>query len=51
MLYSNNEFMIYFGPNSAYRYTRIGRINATEEELKALLGGAETIDITFSFEK
>ena len=27
------------------------RINAAEEELKALLGGTETIDITFSFEK
>ena len=33
MLYSNNEFMIYFGPNSAYRYTRTGRIYAAEEEL------------------
>ena len=36
MLYSNNEFMIYFGPNSAYRYTRTGRIYAAEEEADSI---------------
>lgn len=37
VLYSGNQLVVFFGTNS-WRYTKIGHINLSEDELKELLG-------------
>ena len=46
VLYSGNQLVVFYGSNS-WSYTRLGKINLSDEELKNLLGnGDETITLS-----
>lgn len=46
VLYSGDQIVMFYGSNS-WRYTRLGKINLTEKELKDLLGNGD-VTITLS---
>ncbi len=47
ILYSGNQIVLFYGTNT-WNYTKIGKINITEEELKSILGEG---DITYTITK
>ncbi len=48
VLYSGNQLVVFYGSNS-WAYTRLGKINLSEKELKELLNKCD-VTITFSVE-
>ena len=48
VLYSGNQLVVFYGSNS-WSYTRLGKINLSDEELKKLLGNGD-VTITLSME-
>ena len=48
VLYSGNQLVVFYGSNS-WAYTRLGKINLTEKELKDLLSNGD-VTITLSME-
>ena len=48
VLYSGDQIVMFYGSNS-WRYTRLGKINLTEKELKDLLGHGD-VTITLSLD-
>ena len=48
VLYTGNKLVIFYGSNS-WEYTRLGKINLTEKELKDLLGNGD-VTITLSLD-
>ena len=48
VLYSGNQLVVFYGSNS-WSYTRLGKINLSEEELNSLLGNGD-VAITLSME-
>ena len=48
VLYSGNQLVVFYGSNS-WSYTRLGKINLSDEELENLLGNGDVI-ITLSIE-
>ena len=48
VLYSGNQFVVFYGSNS-WAYTRLGKINLNENELKNLLSNGD-VTITLSME-
>jgi hypothetical protein len=48
VLYSGNQLVVFYGSNS-WAYTRLGKINLNEKELKNLLGNGD-VTITLSME-
>ena len=48
VLYSGNQFVVFYGSNS-WAYTRLGKINLNEKELKNLLSNGD-VTITLSME-
>ena len=49
ILYEGNKITIYYGENT-YKFTKLGHLNADEEEIKEAFGGAEDITAEFSVE-
>ncbi len=49
ILYQGNKITIYYDENT-WNFTRLGRLNATEEEIKEYFGGAEDITAEFYLE-
>ena len=48
VLYSGNQLVVFYGSNS-WSYTRLGKINLSDEELEKLLGNGD-VTITLSME-
>lgn len=48
VLYSGNQLVVFYGSNS-WSYTRLGKINISDEELEKLLGNGD-VTITLSME-
>ncbi|MBQ1849408.1 MAG: hypothetical protein II139_03475, partial [Lachnospiraceae bacterium] len=48
VLYSGNQLVVFYGSNS-WAYTRLGKINLNEKELKNLLSNGD-VTITLSME-
>ena len=48
VLYSGNQLVVFYGSNS-WSYTRLGKINLSDEELENLLGNGD-VTITLSME-
>ena len=48
VLYSGNQLVVFYGSNS-WSYTRLGKINLSDEELENLLGNGD-VTITLSIE-
>ncbi len=46
ILYQGNQITIYYAENT-WNFTRLGRLNATEEEIKEAFGGKENITAEF----
>ncbi|MBR7000528.1 MAG: hypothetical protein IKI01_08020 [Lachnospiraceae bacterium] len=46
VLYSGNQLVVFYGSNT-WEYTKLGKIELSEEELKNLLGNS---DVTITFE-
>ena len=49
ILYEGNKITIYYGENT-YKFTKLGRLNADEEEIKEAFGGEDDITAVFSVE-
>ena len=49
VLYSGNQLVVFYGSNT-WEYTKLGKIELSEEELKNLLGNSD-VTITFETEK
>ena len=49
ILYEGNKITIYYGENT-YKFTKLGRLNADEEEIKEVFGGEDDITAVFSVE-
>ena len=48
VLYSGDQLVVFYGSNS-WAYTRLGKINLTQEELTKLLGNGD-VTLTLSIE-
>ena len=46
ILYQGNQITIYYDENT-WNFTRLGRLDATEEEIKEAFGGKENITVEF----
>jgi hypothetical protein len=46
ILYQGNQITVYYGENT-WNFTKLGRLNATEEEIKEAFGGEENIIAEF----
>ena len=49
ILYQGNKITIYYDENT-WNFTRLGRLNATEEEIKEFFGGTDDITAEFFLE-
>ena len=49
VLYSGNQLVVFFG-NNTWEYTKLGKIELSEKEIKNLLGNSD-VTITFETEK
>ena len=42
VLYSGNQIVVFYGSNS-WAYTRLGHVDLSQQEMRALLGGGDVV--------